>query len=663
MNQDIFTKTEKEILNKMDITDIEQLITHYPFRYEKIVKTPYQTWKIDERVYLEGKVITTIKSIRRGNLTISRFDIINDDDVFHITIFNRPWLNNLKLNTQVTIFGKYDGQQKITAIKYNLKPLDEQLGIVPVYNLKNKVNQNSFIKLIKKVLTKHEFNNVVPLVYRQKYRLIDRKLALLKIHCPNNDQDIYHAQRHLKYEEFLKFQMIISARRSELLINDQRYRKEFDVDEIFGLANNLGFILTNDQLKAVNDIVADLTSNKPMYRLIQGDVGCGKTVVSALGMYGCYLAGYQSAFMAPTEVLAKQQYEEFKKLFKYTKMKIGILYSSLPQAEKVSIIERLRSNEIDLIVGTHSLIQDAVIFYNLGMIVTDEQHRFGVGQRRKLIEKGNFVDILIMSATPIPRTLTNVLYGDMDVSNIFTLPKGRKPVITRMIKENTMISILDEVLMRIDAGSLCYIVCPAIEDDNDLGVRNTTAIYKALKKELNDRYDIGMLHGKMDSSVKDKTLKMFKEKKIQILVTTTVVEVGVNIKEANIMVIYDANRFGLSQLHQLRGRIKRSDTQGYCYLLTGSDDESSIQRLQVLVNSDDGFKIAEEDLRLRGPGDLFGTRQSGLPSLILGNLITDANIIKVAKEDAEEIIQTPNDDNKAIRDYAQTFLQNNDFID
>lgn len=217
--------------------------------------------------------------------------------------------------------------------------------------------------------------------------------------------------------------------------------------------------------------------------------------------------------------------------------------------------------------------------------------------------------------------------------------------------------------MRIDAGSLCYIVCPAIEDDNDLGVRNTTAIYKALKKELNDRYDIGMLHGKMDSSVKDKTLKIFKEKKIQILVTTTVVEVGVNIKEANIMVIYDANRFGLSQLHQLRGRIKRSDTQGYCYLLTGSDDESSIQRLQVLVNSDDGFKIAEEDLRLRGPGDLFGTRQSGLPSLVLGNLITDANIIKVAKEDAEEIIQTPNDDNKAIRDYAQTFLQNNDFID
>ncbi len=663
MNQDIFTKTEKEILNKMDITDIEQLITHYPFRYEKIVKTPYQTWKIDERVYLEGKVITTIKSIRRGNLTISRFDIINEDDVFHITIFNRPWLNNLKLNTQVTIYGKYDGQQKITAIKYNLKPLDEQLGIVPVYNLKNKINQNSFIKLIKKVLTKYDFNNVVPLVYRQKYRLIDRKLALLKIHCPNNDQDIHHAQRHLKYEEFLKFQMIIAARRSELLINDQRYKKEFDVDEIFGLANNLGFILTNDQLKAVNDIVADLASNKPMYRLIQGDVGCGKTVVAALGMYGCYLAGYQSAFMAPTEVLAKQQYEEFKKLFKYTKMNIEVLYSSLPQTEKASVIERLRSNEIDLIVGTHSLIQDTVIFYNLGMIVTDEQHRFGVGQRRKLIEKGNFVDILIMSATPIPRTLTNVLYGDMDVSNIFTLPKGRKPVITKMIKENTMINILDEVLAKIDAGSLCYIVCPAIEDDNDLGVRNTTAIYKALKKELNDRYDIGMLHGKMDSSIKDKTLKMFKEKKIQILVTTTVVEVGVNIKEANIMVIYDANRFGLSQLHQLRGRIKRSDTQGYCYLLTGSEDESSIQRLQVLVDSDDGFKIAEEDLRLRGPGDLFGTRQSGLPSLILGNLITDANIIKVAKEDAEEIIQTPNDDNKAIRDYAQTFLQNNDFID
>lgn len=663
MNQDIFTKSEKELLNKMDITDIEQLITHYPFRYENISKTPYSLWNIDDKVYIEGKVITSIKSIRRSKLTISRFDIINDDDVFHITIFNRPWLNNLKLNTQVTIYGKYDGHQKITAIKYNLKPLDEQLGIVPVYNLKNKINQNSFIKIIKKVLSKYNFDNVVPLTYRQKYRLIDRKLALYKIHCPNNEQDIHQAQRHLKYEEFLKFQMIISARRSELLIDDQRYQKKFNVDEIFSLANNLGFILTNDQLKAINDIVADLASNKPMYRLIQGDVGCGKTVVAALGMYGCYLAGYQSAFMAPTEVLAKQQYDEFKKLFKHTNMNIEVLYSSLPQSEKTNILERLRTNKIDLIVGTHSLIQDAVLFNNLGMIVTDEQHRFGVGQRRKLIDKGNFVDILIMSATPIPRTLTNVLYGDMDVSNIFTLPKGRKPVITKMIKENTMISILDEVLTKIDNGSLCYIVCPAIEDDNDLGVRNTTAIYKALKKELNDRYDIGMLHGKMDSSIKDKTLKMFKEKKIQILVTTTVVEVGVNIKEANIMVIYDANRFGLSQLHQLRGRIKRSDAQGYCYLLTDTKEELSIQRLQVLVNSDDGFKIAEEDLRLRGPGDLFGTRQSGLPSLILGNLITDANIIKVAKEDAEEIMRTPNEDNEVIRKYAQTFLQNNDFID
>ena len=572
-------------------------------------------------------------------------------------------MNNLKINTQVTIFGKYDGQQRITAIKYNLKPLAEQLGIVPIYNLKNKISQSSFIKIIKKVLIKYEFNNIVPIDYRKKYHLIDRNIALAKIHCPKNEQDIYQAQRHLKYEEFLKFHMIISMRRNENSHFDDKYIKRFNVDEVFSLANNLGFVLTNDQLKAINDIIADLTTHKPMYRLVQGDVGCGKTVVAALGMYGCFLAGYQTAFMAPTEVLAKQQYEEFTRIFKFSNMNIEVLYSSLTNSEKVDILNRLRTNKINLIVGTHSLIQDAVVFYNLGMIVTDEQHRFGVAQRRKLIEKGSYVDILIMSATPIPRTLTNVLYGDMDVSNIYSLPKGRKPVITKLIKENTMISILDEVLSKIDTGSLCYIVCPAIEDDNDLGVRNTTSIYKALKKELNDRYAIGILHGKMDSSLKDKTLRLFKEKHIQILVTTTVVEVGVNIKEANIMVIYDANRFGLSQLHQLRGRIKRSDKQGYCYLLTDSSDELSVERLMALVNTDDGFKIAEEDLRLRGPGDLFGTRQSGLPSLILGNLITDTNIIKAAKEDANEIVNTPNDDNETIRKYAQMFLQNNDFID
>jgi len=447
-----------------------------------------------------------------------------------------------------------------------------------------------------------------------------------------------------------------------MVLNDA-YRKIFNFDEVFRMANNLSFSLTLDQVKALNDILADLSKPSPMYRLIQGDVGCGKTIVAAMGLYANYLAGFQSAFMAPTEVLVKQQYAELKKIFKITKIKLGCLYSSLPNSQKTKLLMDLQNGNLDIVVGTHSLIQDNVVFKKLGMIVTDEQHRFGVAQRRKLSDKGNFTDFLVMSATPIPRTLTNVLYGDMDVSNIYALPKGRKPVITRFINQNSMISILDDILSLVDLQNRCYVVCPAIEDDNDLGVRNTTAIYNALKKELPNKYKIGLLHGKKDSNKKDQVLNDFKSGLIDFLVTTTVVEVGVNIKEANIMVIYDANRFGLAQLHQLRGRIKRSSKQGYCYLLSDTKDELALKRMQVLVDSDDGFKISEEDLKLRGPGDIFGTRQSGLPTLVLGNVINDANIIRVAKEDAVEICQHPTNENNVITNQIKSFIEKNDMID
>ncbi|MDD2591377.1 MAG: ATP-dependent DNA helicase RecG [Erysipelotrichaceae bacterium] len=663
MDQKILTKKEVEILKEMDITSIEQLITHYPFRYEKVEIKPYREWMIEDKIYIEARVISTISLLRKGKLAIGRFDVLSEDEVFHITIFNRPWIKSLKLNSMITIFGKYDGNRKITALKYNLRPLYEQLGITPVYNLKNKITQASFINIMKKTLKHNHFYDLIPESLKVKYKLIDRHDALTKIHFPNNDNDIKIATRYLKYEEFLKLQLIIISRRQQFTINDLRYKKIFNVDEVFRLVNNLPFILTNDQLKAVNDIIADLNDDKPMYRLIQGDVGCGKTIVAAIGIYACYLSGYQIAFMAPTEVLVKQQFAELKQIFKHTNMKIGLLYSAMNLTDKKDTLDDLYNDKIDLIVGTHALIQNDVKFSKLGMIITDEQHRFGVNQRRKLIDKGDFVDILVMSATPIPRTLTNVIYNDMDVSNIYTLPVGRKPVITKLIKENSIKSFISEILIKIDQGAMCYVVCPAISEDNDLGVRNTTSIFKALKKELNDRYAIGMLHGKMDSSQKEKVIQQFKEGKTQILVTTTVVEVGVNIKAANLMVIYNADRFGLSTLHQLRGRIKRSDKQGYCYLLSETQDEQSLQRLQVLVDSDDGFQIAEDDLRLRGPGDLFGTRQSGLPSLNLGNMITDAKIIQVAKQDAYTILSNKNADNKEIRLYIDDFLKSNDFID
>ncbi|MEA5026441.1 MAG: ATP-dependent DNA helicase RecG [Erysipelotrichaceae bacterium] len=663
MKKELYTNKEKEILKVLEMNNADDIVSHYPFRYDEIIRLPYLEWTPDCKVAFEANVITDVRTIKRGKLSISRFDVQNDDDIFHVTIFNRPWLNNLRLNTSVTIFGKYDGNQKVTAFKYNLKPLSEQLGIIPVYNLKSGVTSSAFNTIVRKTLQNYSFTNLIPSFYIQKYRLIDKHQALNAIHFPQNKKMIHDAVRHLKYEEFLKFSMIIAQRSMANQITDQRYIKNFNFDDVFRLANHLSFTLTNDQLKAVNEILADMSASKPMYRLVQGDVGCGKTIVAALGIYAAYLSGYQSAFMAPTEVLVKQQGEDLKQLFKVTDMRIAVLYSSLSAVDKNKVLADLQSGDLDLVIGTHALIQKNVHFKKLGMIVTDEQHRFGVMQRKQLIDKGTFVDILIMSATPIPRTLTNVLYGDMDVSNIMTLPKGRKPVITKLIRQNSMISILDEIELKLQQNDRCYVVCPAIEEDNDSGVRNTTAVYQALKKELSLKYKIGLLHGKMDSSKKDSVMDDFRQGLINILVTTTVVEVGVNIKEASIMVIYDANRFGLSQLHQLRGRIKRSNKQGYCYLLTESEDETAIARLQILVDYDDGFKIAEEDLRLRGPGDIFGTRQSGLPSLILGNLITDANIIKVARTDAIDIIAHPNDDNRSLRSYTTDFLQKNDYID
>jgi len=663
MKKEIFTKKEKDILAIMNFTSLEDIVSHYPFRYETIEKKPYLEWFINDKIFFEAKVISTVKTIRQKGFTISRFEVINDDDTFHVTIFNRPWLNNLKLNTMITIFGKYDGNQKITALKYNLKPLDEQLGILPVYTLKNGVSQTSFINLVHKALKLQNYHNDIPTRYLREYRLISKQNAINAIHFPKDQKELNEALRHLKYEEFLKFQLIVTMRRNEHLIVNDAYQKNFDFDDVFRMANNLAFSLTLDQVKALNDILADLNKPSPMYRLVQGDVGCGKTIVAALGLYANYLAGYQSAFMAPTEVLVKQQYAELKQIFKITNIKIGCLYSSLSSIEKKDLLNDLQNGELDIVVGTHALIQENVVFARLGMIVTDEQHRFGVNQRHKLSEKGEFIDFLVMSATPIPRTLTNVLYGDMDVSNIYTLPKGRKPVITRFINQNSMISILDDILRFVDQKDRCYVICPAIEEDNDLGVRNTTAIYRALKKELPIKYKIGLLHGKMDTTKKDQVLRDFKSGLIDFLVTTTVVEVGVNIKEANIMVIYDANRFGLSQLHQLRGRIKRSSKQGYCYLLSDTKDELAIKRMQILVENDDGFKIAEEDLKLRGPGDIFGTRQSGLPTLVLGNIINDANIIRVAKEDAVEICQHPTDENLKIREQIKAFIENNDMID
>ncbi|MEF9967962.1 MAG: ATP-dependent DNA helicase RecG, partial [Longicatena sp.] len=504
----------------------------------------------------------------------------------------------------------------------------------------------------------------IPDEYLRKYRLIPRKTALYYIHNPKQSEDIKQSLRHLKYEEFLKFQVVMQAMKEKEKNVVQGAQKHFSVEEVMELKKAISFSLTNDQQSVIDEILVDLKSDKVMYRMLQGDVGCGKTLVAAFGLYASVLAHSQAAFMAPTEILAKQHYQNLVTLFKDFDIKVEVLYASLKASEKKAILERLKHNEIDILIGTHALFQEDVSFYNLGMVVADEQHRFGVGQRRRLLEKGDKVDFLLMSATPIPRTLAISLYGDMDVSTIQELPKGRLDVTTTLIKSKSMSPILEQVLTLIDEGNQCYVVCPAIDKNEDFDMRNVTDIYEGMKSSLGLKYHIGLLHGKMSAYEKDQVMEAFTQGNIDILVSTTVIEVGVDVKNANIMVIYDAHRFGLSQIHQLRGRVGRGDKAGYCFLLTSSKDKDSLARLNICVKTRDGFEIAREDLQLRGPGDILGTRQSGVPSFILGDVIQDANILEVARNDAKNILQNIDKiENIELKKYVDYAVNSSTYLD
>lgn len=652
------TKKEQEALHALQVYNDVDMLSQYPFRYEQRELVPFENWNVEDKVVFEAQLISPIRTSRFGKRTISRFEVLLNQQIsLKVTIYNRPWLASIKQGSMMTLFGKYDGNNRVTANQYNLQPLQEQLGIQPIYHLKEGITAKKFTALVKEALTTVQLDEIIPTHYRQKYRLLSRKQAYLWIHFPQTMEQVKQAIRTLKYEEFLLFQIIVLNRKQLLLEEGFGVPKQFSYDEVFGLVNQLPFSLTKGQFKSVIEILDDLQSERRMYRLLQGDVGSGKTLVAATAIYATFLSGKQSAFMVPTEILAKQQMQYFKEFFKHTDLKVDYLVSAMNSKVKKEVIEKLKSGGIDLIVGTHALIQDAIEFANLGLVITDEQHRFGVEQRNKLKEKGSKVDYLLMSATPIPRTLAGILFGDMEISTIDTVPLERKPIITHYVQQNSMISFLDTVLTEIEDGNRCYVVCPAIEDSKETAMRNVTDIYNALTEEIQKKrmkpFQIGLLHGKLSSEEKEIVMQEFKEGKIQILVTTTVIEVGINVKEANIMVIYDAHRFGLSQLHQLRGRVGRGSIQGVCYLLSDATDEAAINRLQFLATTTDGFEIAKYDLSVRGPGDVLGIRQSGLPSFVLGDFISDYNIVTTARGDAEEIIHNTDQlENRKVIEYA-----------
>ena len=632
------TKKRYDILQRMNIHTLEDVLYHFPYRYD-VIEEIYPSLE-DERIIIEATLISPVKIFFKGRM--SRMSFTVEDRYlkqYQVTIFNRHFLRQyLKIGTIVTIIGKAQ-LDKIVASDIKMKPIQEIQGIYPIYSLKEGLTQKSFQQYVKKAFGKiqGQIESYVPEEMIIKHQLIHKETALWNIHFPSSQKDIKEALKYLKYEEFLKFQLTMQ------LIKQERdaeigIEKHIDYQKLQNFILKLPFSLTTDQRTVTKEIVEDLQKSQMMYRFLQGDVGSGKTVVSSIALYANYLAGYQGALMVPTEILARQHYQTLQRFFKGTDVRIVLLTGSLSISQKEKLYEELKSGVVDIVVGTHALFQKKVEYYNLGFVITDEQHRFGVNQRKALKNKGNQVDFLIMSATPIPRTLAISMYGDMDVSTIKTKPVGRMPIQTQYIKGSSMKPILAHLKNYLAVGGQCYVICPLVDESENLDVKSVSQIAEAMQKYFLNQYCVGLLHGQMKDEDKDKVMNSFQKNDIQILVSTTVVEVGVDVKNANMMVIYNAERFGMSQLHQLRGRIGRGDQQAYCYLMSSSSSKDAIDRLKYMEKSDDGFEISTYDLQMRGPGEVLGDKQSGLPTFLVVDVFKDFPILQIARDDAMKII-------------------------
>jgi len=635
------TSKRVQILHELGLYTTDDLLMYYPYRYEVITTSAFSDWKIKDKVWFEGEVVQLPRSWRKGRLVTTTFQVRFQEQILTVTIFNRPWAKSLNLNQILTIQGVYQGNCKVTAMSYDTKSLVEHAPITPIYSIKDGIRQKTLQTIIHSVLNQlhDEIIDDIPEEFRQAYRLLPLKLAYRCIHIPSSMNEVQAAVRTLKYAEFLRFFTAIQLMRSTEGIRITKKPKIFSSKKIQQAIQSLSFEMTADQRDTLEKILYDMGSTHAMYRLVQGDVGCGKTVVATLALYAAFLSGYQSAMLAPTEILARQHYQSVNEVLAPFGVKTEVLYSALSSAKKNEILKDVASGKIDILIGTHSMIQDTVTFHKLGLTIADEQQRFGVAQRKALKQKGEQVDFLLMSATPIPRTLAASLFGDMDVSTIETMPAGRITPITTLIKENSFRTVLEDVKRLLISGRQLYVICAAVDENEEYHARNVYDTMESIQK-LFPQYKVACLHGRMSTDEKQAIMQAFHDNDIQILVSTTVVEVGVNVVNATGMIIYDADRFGLSQLHQLRGRIQRGSEQGYCWLLTASQDERVLQRLEVLVKSNNGFEISYEDLRLRGPGDILGTRQSGVPDFILGNIVEDTAMINQAQKDALKVMES-----------------------
>lgn len=625
-----------QLLNKLGIDSIEKLYSYYPFRYQILKRSNLDISNQNENVIIDG-VVESIPSMFRfkGHMDKMSFRLNTGSYLINIIIFNRGFLKNkLTPGTSITIFGKYDKiHNTIIANDIRFSLLDEKEKIEGVYHSTYGLSSRQIKSLIDLVINNINVIDYLPSNLVDKYNYIDKETSIKTVHNPTDIKELSNAVERLKYEELFTFMLRVNYLRK---YNPDKTGLARDVDYklVENFINKLPFSLTEDQITCVKDVYKDLTEVRRMNRLLQGDVGSGKTIVSIISLYINYLGGYQGVLMAPTDILANQHYTNITKMFQKYNIKVGLLTGKLKAKEKKEIYSKITAGELDIIVGTHALFSEDVVYKNLGLVITDEQHRFGVNQRSNLKNKGHMPDILYMSATPIPRTYALVLYGDMDISNIKTMPKGRLDIITTLKTSNDMKEILESMYKELKENHQVYVIAPLIEESEKIDLENVSDLEDKMNKAFGKLYKIGVLHGKMDNDTKDDIMMKFKNNEINILISTTVVEVGVDVPNATMMVIFDSFRFGLSTLHQLRGRVGRSNLQSYCILI--SDKEA--KRLEIMTETNDGFKISEEDFKMRGSGDLFGVRQSGDMRFALADVHNDFDLLIRAKEDTSEYL-------------------------
>lgn len=635
-------KETAEQLEELGIYTIEDLIWTFPYRYEDFRLKDLSVTPHNERVTIEGKVESIPQVLFYGkNKSRLQVQVSVGRHLIKVVFFNQHYLKTkLSPGTVVTVSGKWDrGRQIITASTVFFGSKNEN-GFEPVYSIKGSLNQKRFRKIMRQALNfcQNEIPETLPQTLIQRYKLLPIQEALEGIHFPKDSDHAKLAKRRFTYEELLHFQLRIQALRKANKENEKGIAIKYDLQQLLKFIETIPFELTNAQKRVVNEICKDLKSPIRMNRLLQGDVGSGKTIVAAISLYACITAGYQCALMAPTEILANQHMKFLSSLFEPMGVSVAILTGSTTTKERREILEKLKNGEISLLIGTHALIQPDVTFKNLGFVITDEQHRFGVEQRRILRDKGMNPDVLFMTATPIPRTLAITAFGEMDVSIIDEMPQGRKKVETHWLKKEQFQAALLKMEIELKKGRQAYVICPLIEESEKLDVENAIEVYMQLERMFKGRFRVGLMHGKLHPNEKDEVMLQFMNGDIDVLVSTTVVEVGVNVPNASYMLIYDADRFGLAQLHQLRGRVGRGDYQSYCVLIADPKTEEGKERMMSMVETNDGFQLAEKDLQLRGPGDFFGKKQSGLPDFKLADLVHDYRILEVARQDAEKLI-------------------------